>query len=153
MTQLTAMRVFFQETVLLRDGGGEQWLVQCYRTPLCSSQLLMDIKHGAEEIHKHNWVSGHLQGRSLAPYICVTTHNCHKITCHYWADHMDSTYCCLMASFFKNAVSLQFKDGGCQGVVLPALHRNPGSAYSLTFQTSISVCNQLVKADSLKGNH
>ncbi len=70
----------------------------------------MDIKHGAEEIHKHNWVSGHLQGRSLAPYICVRTHNCHKITCHYWADRMDSTYCCLMASSLKNVVSPVFKD-------------------------------------------
>lgn len=73
------------------------------RTPLHSSvtvsQLLMDIKHGAEEIHEHNRVSGHLQGRSLAPYICVRTHNCHKITCHYWADRMDSTRWGLMGSF------------------------------------------------------
>lgn len=88
--------------------------MQCYRTPLHSSVtvslVLMDIKHGAEEKHKHNWVSEHLQGRNLAPYICVRTHNCHKITRHYWADRMDSTYCCLMASW-KNMGSLLFKDG------------------------------------------
>lgn len=141
---------------------------QAYTIPLLSSvtvsQLLMDIKHRAEEIQKHNWVSGHLQGRSLSPYICVRTHNCHKITCHYWADRMDSTYCCLMASFFKNAVSPVFKDNAKEdaGVLscppscppsTPSFQWKQGSAYSVTFQTLISVCDQLVRADSLKGSH
>ena len=35
----------------------------------------------------------------------------------------------------------------------PSLHWKLESAYSVTFQTSISVCNQLVTADSLKGSH
>lgn len=123
---------------------------QSYRTPahssLTVSQLLMDIKHGAEEIHKHNWVSGHLQGRRLGPYICLTTHKCHKITCHYWTDHMDSIYCCLMACFGKKECGLRIMQSRMLGCLVHPSREKKILPYSVTFQTSISACGRLVKA-------
>lgn len=143
-------------------------IMRCYRTPLSSSvtvsQLLMDIKHRAEEIHKHNWVSRHLQGGGLAPYICVRTHKCHKITCHYWADRMDSTYCLLNGLFLKRMqlgwyLKIMLKRMPWCRLARPPLlsttlsSRESKDPYSITFQTSISVCIRLVRADGLKGSH
>lgn len=118
------------------------------RTPLHSTAtvcpLLMDVKHGVEEIHKLNWVTRHLQGRSFAPYIYVTTHNsvdAMALLSRSYRFHL----LWLNGLFFSGKKKQKWFKDNVEAVL--SFQGKQESASSLPFQTSISVCSQLVRLE------